>query len=121
LHDRIEGQTITSEFNIPHGHAVAICLSKVWEYLNQNIDLCCDPRGEKYLSDTLKELSNIITVEDLNSIIKYFDLKSPNFTSKEQLDSVVNSVNVERLANFPIKLTSESIREIYLKVDSSNS
>jgi len=112
---------LTSEFNIPHGHAVAICLSKVWEYLNQNIDLCCDPRGEKYLSDTLKELSNIITVEDLNSIIKYFDLKSPNFTSKEQLDSVVNSVNVERLANFPIKLTSESIREIYLKVDSSNS
>jgi len=110
---------LTSEFNIPHGHAVAICLSKVWEYLNNNIHSCCDPRGEQYLLETLTNLSNIISLDDFNSIIEYFDLKSPNFISREQLDSIANSVNVERLANFPIKLTTDNISEIYLKINNN--
>ncbi len=111
---------LTSEFGIPHGHAVAVCLSKVWEYLNNNVNLCCDPRGEDYLSNTLYELSNIISLDEFNGIVEYLDLQAPKFVSNSQLDLCVNSVNVERLSNFPIKLSKQSIRDIYLKVDSSN-
>ena len=98
---------LTSTFNIPHGHAVAVCLSKVWEYLNSNINLCADPRGEKYLSQTLSELSKIISLNDFNNIIKYLNLQSPKISEKSQLDMFVNSVNTQRLGNFPIKLSNE--------------
>jgi len=106
---------LTSVFDIPHGHAVALCLSKVWEHLNNNIDLCCDPRGKEYLSQTINELSNIISLDDFNRIIDYFELQAPKIT-KDRLDMFVNSVNIERLSNFPIKLTSQSIGEMYLKL-----
>ena len=107
---------LTSTFNIAHGHAVALCLSKVWEFLNENIEQCCDSRGEEYLRHTLRELNSIISPDDFNSILDYFQLDVPQFTGESQLDMFVDSVNVERLSNFPIKLTSKDIRAIYLRL-----
>lgn len=107
---------LTSVFNIAHGHAVAITLKKVWEYLNNHQDLCCDARGKEYLSKTLSELSKIIDINQFNSIVDSFNLEIPKFVDDEQLNIFVNSVNVERLGNFPIKLTTEAIRELYLAI-----
>ena len=104
---------LTSVFGIPHGHAVALCLSKVWDYMNNHIDACCNKRGQEYLSTTLEELSNIISLDEFNKIIKNFDLQAPKIKDKAQLDLFVNSVNVERLGNFPVKLTEQSISKIY--------
>lgn len=107
---------ITSLFNIPHGNAVAICLSKVWEFLTNNTNLCSDLRGEEYLIKTLNELNNIISLDDFNNILKDLELQSPKFNEKSQIDLLVKSVNLLRLKNFPITLTSESVEKIYSKI-----
>ena len=65
---------------------------------------------------TLCELNSIISLDKFNSIISYFKLEAPQFEDEAQLDMFVDSVNVERLGNFPIKLSSENIKEIYTKI-----
>ncbi|MBQ4049334.1 MAG: phosphonoacetaldehyde reductase [Clostridia bacterium] len=107
---------ITSIFDIPHGHAVAVCLSKVWAFLNDNICLCSDPRGEVYLSKTLCELENIISLDKFNNILNYFGLKAPKISEQSQIDLLVKSVNVQRLKNFPIKLSDKDVEEIYRNI-----
>ena len=45
---------LTSLYEIAHGHAVALCLPPVWEYMIKNSDKCIDPRGEKHLLGVFK-------------------------------------------------------------------
>ena len=40
-------------------------------------------------------------------------MQAPKIKDKAQLELFVNSVNVERLGNFPVKLTGQSISKIY--------
>ena len=42
---------ITSMYGLPHGHAVAVCLPEIWEYMLSHPGKCVDPRGERYLSE----------------------------------------------------------------------
>jgi len=110
---------ITSTFNIPHGHAVAICLSKVWEFLNNNINLCSDPRGEQYLSKTLCELENIISLDEFNNILNYLGIQPPKISERSQIDLLAKSVNVQRLKNFPVKLSYDNVVSIYSNIGRS--
>ena len=36
---------ITSFYKFPHGHAVAVCLPEIWEYMIGHMDKCLDKRG----------------------------------------------------------------------------
>ncbi len=110
---------ITSLFNIPHGHAVAVCLSRVWEFLQNNINLCSDPRGEQYLWETLRELDGIISLEEFNNVLNYLGLKAPDISEQQQIDLLVKSVNVQRLKNFPVKLSNKDVENIYLNIGRS--
>ena len=40
---------LTSLYHLPHGHAVALCLPEVWDYMLAGADACTDPRGADYL------------------------------------------------------------------------
>ena len=40
---------LTSLYGIPHGHAVALCLPKVWRHMLLNMHDCTDARGGEYL------------------------------------------------------------------------
>jgi len=37
---------ITSMYKLPHGHAVAVCLPEIWQYMLDNMDKCIDSRGK---------------------------------------------------------------------------
>lgn len=112
---------ITSLYGTSHGHAVALCLPYIWEYMIHNFDKCIDPRGENYIVNVIQELCNIMdcsnseeAINKLRSLISSFNLPTPELKSDDELEELVDSVNQERLKNNPIKLERKNIRYIYV-------
>ncbi len=112
---------ITSLFGTSHGHAVALCLPYIWEYMINNIDKCIDPRGSDYIVNIMNDLSQIFecpnsneAINKLKNIIVKLNLDIPAIT-EDELSILTNSVNEQRLNNNPIKLDKENISKIYLK------
>ncbi|MEF9940869.1 MAG: iron-containing alcohol dehydrogenase [Lachnospiraceae bacterium] len=114
---------LTSLYKIPHGHAVAVCLPSVWEYMIKHLDECIDVRGTTYLEHTFGELASIMNcnspmkaVEAFRKLLIEMEIYSPRIKTSNQLDVLVDSVNETRLNNNPIKLNKEIIRELYTEI-----
>lgn len=108
---------ITSEYGIPHGHAVALSIIGLWG-ANSNIDISSlnDSRGLDFINNIFKNLSNLIS-SDTNEYFKklFMDINlNPNTNDILGFDilKVVNSVNYERLNNNPKKLTKDDCIKI---------
>jgi alcohol dehydrogenase class IV len=112
---------ITSLYKLPHGHAVAICLPEIWEYMIGNMDKCIDSRGEGYLSNTFVEIAETMgckTVEhaimQLRFIIKEIELRKPHVEDRQsELEILSRSVNPIRIKNNPVKLLDHVIKNLY--------
>lgn len=118
---------ITSLYGTSHGHAVALCLPYIWEYMINNLDRCIDPRGENYIVKVMQELSATFECDNVKeaitkfkNIINRLNLANPKIDSDSELDVLTDSVNQERLKNNPIKLEKENIEEIYTDALSCN-
>ena len=85
---------ITSLYEIPHGHAVAICMNSIFN--NCKVKL---------------KFKEIDVLELFNDIISYFDLSMTIDIKQNELDSLVESVNPIRLKNFPCTI---SVKKCYL-------
>lgn len=108
---------ITSLYGFPHGHAVAICLPKVWDYMLNHPDLCTDPRGQKYLIDTLNEISSIINLDYFNAMISKLELDYPHTARLEKdIDILSQSVNPVRLKNNPVELSTNVLKGMYERI-----
>lgn len=115
---------ITSIYNFPHGHAVAICLPEIWSYMLSHIDRSIDSRGIDFLQNIFVEISNAmgsLTPDD--AILKYrsmmdeLGMKKPVTMNKHMdLDILVNSVNPIRLKNNPVELDEITIRNLYSRI-----
>lgn len=106
---------ITSMYGVSHGHAVALTLPYIWEYMENNLNKCIDNRGSEYLKETLTELKNMLN--GYNRVIEIFNdfgLSIP-VVNEGELETLVKSVNPDRLKNNPVRLDSEDIRQIYIK------
>ena len=119
---------ITSLYNLPHGHAVAVCLPEIWEYMIAHMDMCIDSRGQKYLASIFSKISNAMgcrlsqeAIHIFRQMIQDLGLMNPiaNNTDNE-IGLLVHSVNPVRLRNNPVKLGSETIRRIYSVIIQSN-
>ena len=75
---------LTSLYNIPHGHAVAICMNSIFNNCKVRI---------KYKDLDVKKI--------FYSVLDYFALSTNVEISKEEFDILVESVNPVRLKNFP--------------------
>lgn len=115
---------ITSLYNLPHGHAVAIGLPVIWEYMVDNLDKCIDSRGQEYLAGVFNEIATAMGCQNPTEAIAKFrqmidemELKNPMARNREvELEILATSVNPVRLKNSPIKLDVSVIREIYKKI-----
>lgn len=104
---------LTSTYNISHGHAVALCIIPIWKLLAE--------KAEKnvQLKNVLVEIANIFGTNDINYSIKIFEsifnqFNLPKIHIKEQnLPVLVNSVNIERMNNNPIKFTLNEVEHLY--------
>ena len=113
---------ITSLYGTSHGHAVALCLPYIWEYMINNLDKCIDPRGKNYIVKIMQELSSVFECDNakeaiikLKDIINRLNLTNPQINNEEEVELLVSSINQERLKNNPIRLDEENIEEIYLE------
>ena len=112
---------ITSLYNLPHGHAVAVCLPEIWEYMIGHMEKCIDPGGVEYLSGIFLQLGKVMGCETPLSAISIFrqmlesmELKNPVPGEREkEIAALSKSVNPIRLKNNPIELDFEAICGLY--------
>ena len=115
---------ITSLYKLPHGHAVAVCLSKIWEYMIGHYDQCEDNRGIDYLKQIFSNISVAMGCDNSKDAIMFFEnmmqeLEMKNPISDDHLSDILtltSSVNPVRLKNNPIKLDFMTIRSLYEKI-----
>lgn len=112
---------LTSMYKLPHGHAVAVCLPGVWEYMLAHMDKCVDKRGEAYLKATLDEIAGSIAPALFREILQKLEIDYPVAEDKgAELGLLTRSVNPTRLKNNPVKLEDSAILEIYGTVVKGN-
>lgn len=109
---------ITSEYGIPHGHAVALSIVRL-SILNAEIDdfNCIDPRGSEFVKEKLNDIKNLIG----SDLASYFTNLFENINLEYKLNmlgitdviSIIKSVNLERLLNNPRKLTELDLNNIF--------
>lgn len=108
---------ITSMYKFPHGHAVAVCMPEVWEYMLSHTDDCIDTRGREYLRETLSEISKLITLDQFKAMLVKMDMQYPEAGDKaDELRALAISVNPIRLKNNPVALSTEVMREMYRRI-----
>lgn len=112
---------ITSLYKFPHGHAVAVCLPAIWEYMLGNLDKCIDTRGRAYLSDIFDLIAKAMgcanpvkAIEMFRQMMEDMELKNPIARNKEEeLNVLSTSVNPVRLKNNPVEVSIETALELY--------
>ena len=114
---------ITSLYQLPHGHAVAVCLPEIWTYMVNHMDQCLDPRGSEYLKGIFLDISKAIGCENPKEAIGTFrqmmsELEMAHPTAEpghrtSDIELLSTSVNPVRLKNNPIKLNEETIHSLY--------
>lgn len=112
---------ITSLYNLPHGHAVAVCLPTIWKYMIDNMDKCIDTRGKDYLIDIFHQIAcamgvetSVSAVELFNKMLVELNLAYPvDCEHGQNIEILSKSVNPIRLKNNPVGLTVEVIKNLY--------
>lgn len=112
---------VTSLFHLPHGHAVAVGLSEIWEYMLSHMDKLIDPRGLEYLDSIFQDIANAMGCQNPSEAILLFrqmltemDMQNPVSDSwLSDIELLTSSVNPIRLKNNPIELDMEAIRGLY--------
>lgn len=112
---------ITSMYKLPHGHAVAVCLPEVWQYMLDHPENCIDTRGVAYLNSVFKEIAYTLgadTVESaitlLREMMEAMELGNPVSEDREvELDILALSVNPVRLKNNPVGIDAATARSLY--------
>lgn len=113
---------LTSIYGIAHGHAAALCVSKLFPFMVYNIDRCIDKRGEQYLYSVFNKIAKAMECPDIKSAVAKFDeiVNSLNLTIPEvkegDYEILKKSVNPDRLKNNPVKLDIEMIDNLYHKI-----
>ena len=112
---------ITSLYGLPHGHAVAVCLPIVWQYMLDHPEECIDARGPLYLQKVFLDITHALsfshTAEAISfmfSILSEMELNNPIAKERiSELDLLTCSVNPIRLKNNPVNLSTSSIKALY--------
>lgn len=113
---------LTSLYGISHGHAVALCVSRLFPYMVANTDKCIDHRGRKYIEKSFEKLAEAYGCEKpmdaaikFNLLLNQLELTIPE-SKDEDFAVLTKSVNSIRLRNNPIALNVEEINELYHQI-----
>jgi alcohol dehydrogenase class IV len=116
---------ITSFFNVPHGHAVALTLPSMLIF-NSEVSQkdILDSRGVKYVRKTMMDLISIIGTTNFPAAKNFINklmvnigleikLKNLGINNKNDIDLIVeNGFNPDRVKNNPRKLTESELRKL---------
>ena len=109
---------LTTKFGMAHGHAAGVCVGALWPYMKERVRLhpedCQDPRGVAHLNECFRQLEEELKCHDFAQILLRLGLSAPSVKLTEaDYDELAASVNVDRLANHPMKLSPEEIKALY--------
>lgn len=112
---------ITSMYGLPHGHAVAVCLPVIWEYMLGNMEKCIDQRGEQYLQSVFVSISNSMgfptptdAIAQFRTMMDEMEMRNPVSGNKAgDVETLSQSVNPVRLKNNPVCLEMNSVVSMY--------
>ena len=112
---------ITSMYGLPHGHAVAVCLPVIWEYMLENMDKCIEQRGEQYLQSVFVSISRIMgfstpteAIANFRTMMGEMEMQNPVSENKVgDIEILSQSVNPVRLKNNPVGIDVSAIINIY--------
>ncbi|MBQ4347919.1 MAG: phosphonoacetaldehyde reductase [Firmicutes bacterium] len=114
---------LTTEYGVPHGHAVALCLPRIWEYMLAHPEKTADARGAEYLFEVFQSIAETLKQPDAASAIKWFDdtlkdmgLLPPALKDPSDIERFAGNVNPERLTNNPVHLDKAALEEIYTNI-----
>ena len=115
---------ITSLYKLPHGHAVAVGLPVIWEYMVGNMDKCIDSRGQEYLAGIFNEIANAMdcrnptdAIAKFRQMVEEMELKNPVARNREEELKILSaSVNPVRLKNNPVEMSIDTIACLYTKI-----
>ena len=101
---------ITGLYNIAHGHAAALCNRILFRWLiNKNLPVL-DEIASAMGCNTPEE-----SAEKFNAIFSRLNMAIPSATEQE-INILSESVNPERLKNFPVQLDSLTIKNLYREI-----
>lgn len=112
---------LTSLYKLPHGHAVSLCLPKVWCYMLAYMNYCIDKRGTEYLSNVFSDIARALgcstpreAADFMQNLLTILDLEKPRTNQREkELEILASSINPIRLRNNPVTLSKEASLSIY--------
>ncbi len=112
---------ITSLYKLPHGHAVAVCLPEIWDYMKNHMDQVVDTRGAAFIDTVFNNIATAMgmesvlsAIECLRHMMKDMGLEKPISHSEDvDLNVLVSSVNPIRLKNNPVVLDKDTIHALY--------
>lgn len=108
---------ITSLYGLPHGHAVAVCMPEVWDYMLEHPDMCLDRRGKGYFLKVMEDIGEIVDLRWFCELKERLDLSDPVAMDRgAELDILVSSVNATRLKNNPVALSADVLRTMYERI-----
>lgn len=114
---------LTSLYGIAHGHAVSLCVSRIWPFMVEHMDSCIDKRGKDYLYDIFMQIAHAMECNSVRqSILKFqsmicrLGLVAPSVVNVEEYEILKESVNQARLKNNPVALNKDYIEQIYYQI-----
>ena len=97
---------LTLLYDLPHGHAVAICLPKVWRYMG-NFDDIANALGKRNCEEA---------VLYFEKLLRHLEIFPPKNASYDDLELLTSSVNVQRLRNNPKELNENILKTLYKEI-----
>jgi alcohol dehydrogenase class IV len=120
---------ITSDFGVPHGHAVAVTLGWFFE-INTRVTSTTvnDPRGADYVRDTMTRLWRLFDVGSAQECrLAWYERMSAcgleyrpsrlGMRLRTHINNIIANVNLERLGNHPVTLSPKQIPGIFQKLE----
>jgi alcohol dehydrogenase class IV len=115
--------TLTIEYGIPHGHAVALTLGEFIKHVGGISEKDINhPLGKNFVLETLDDICKLLgapnpitAYNNLNILISTLGLStqlSAFGIEYPDIDHIVDNVNIERLANHPRQVTRDALKAI---------
>lgn len=110
---------LTKLYDIPHGQAVALCLSYVWEQTwlqagkdnNKGLIECLQQIAEIWGCSSVEE-----AIRKYRKVLKQLAMQADMNVKEKDLEILTQSVNTDRLKNHPVAFSRETIREMYADI-----
>lgn len=106
---------LTKKFGLAHGHAVARCLVELWQFMLE-YSVEHDRADMLSIFDDIASATGYRTARDsvdaFRDLLDNWALNAP-IDVERSIDELASSVNLQRLANNPIKLGDDDLRRLY--------